>query len=244
MAEQTGSDHGDLALAESMVAKAETTTVTEPSPEVSKDDFMTFTPFPRLPTELRDMIWKASVSEPRVFIARVPHDQIYARLDAESRAVAVPSPLHACFEARALVLGRYVPFAARWGKPIYFDCEKDILRLAGQALPTLSEARNRGNGFGPVRFIFPADVRRWQIQLRYLQLVDPYEWGLDTLWLKWMKSLETIAIEKRPTGNLTSSGSVTKEDKAAGILKKLAKHWLGPKAKLPAVTFFDHTADI
>ncbi|KAH6721754.1 hypothetical protein BKA61DRAFT_700604 [Leptodontidium sp. MPI-SDFR-AT-0119] len=244
MAEQMGSDHGELALAESVVTQVETTTVIEFRPEVSMDDFMTFTPFPRLPTELREMVWEVSVSEPRIFIVKVPRDQIHARLDAKSRAVAVPATLHACFEARVLLLKRYVPFAARWGRLIYFDCGKDILRLVGQAMPALCEARNGGNGFGPERVISPVDVREWQVQLRHLELVDPYGWGLDTQRLKWMKSLETLAIEKRPTRNRWRRGrSVKDKHVAADILARLSKHWLGPKAKLPVVTFFEHKSD-
>ncbi|KAL2072985.1 hypothetical protein VTL71DRAFT_10309 [Oculimacula yallundae] len=185
-----------------------------------------FTLFPRLPLELRNMIWEASISDPRIMVVAEHSQKRIPRLETKSRAAAVPSLLHTNVEARSVAVKKYIPFAARWGKPIYFDFNHDILRIESGTIHDLWGADGG-------RFLFPVDVRELQVKLRHLEITYTSSWGyygFDTRPFQWMKSLKTLTIE-----TLHGSGPPL-HNEALDILASLAAHWLGPEKKLPKVT--------
>jgi hypothetical protein len=105
------------------------------APDTSRE----FTLFPKLPPELRDMVWKFTLPDPRILnllCHRPTHNDqepiLFSR-DAVSKAnvngVATPL-LHTCSRSRQIALGRYErAFNDLLDHPIYFDWERDTVYM-------------------------------------------------------------------------------------------------------------------
>lgn len=107
-----------------------------------------FTIFPKLPLELKDMIWKFALPDPRI-VGITSHaigdpDQIPYSSDYEDGVLnesfvfkvdvnALPMGLFlACSRSRKIALQRYeLAFGSRLTHPIYFDFKRDTLYLYG-----------------------------------------------------------------------------------------------------------------
>ena len=200
------------------------------SQPVTEHSFDVFLNFPRLPLELRDMVWDFVAQVPRVFIV----DHRYwtrARLDHESRAAAVHSILHVNKESRRVALNAFEPYASRWGKPIYFNFKKDVLRVRGEiALAALCGVQlGTRDSFSKH---FQQDVREWHVKLRHLEITGLGLYSqFETRAIQWMKCLETLTVDSQSFGDLKN-----KESAEEKLRSELAKHWLGPTNKLPIIT--------
>lgn len=93
-------------------------------PAFGPESFDTFTPFPRLPIELRLKIWDLARPEGRFLILETSKtgDGIYSKS-------TVPAMLHVNFEARVVALQWYMLAFATWEGPgrTFFDFETDGL---------------------------------------------------------------------------------------------------------------------
>jgi 2EXR family len=98
-----------------------------------------FALFPKLPPELRDMVWKFMLPDPRILnllCHRPTHtdqEPILFSHDPVSKAninvVATPL-LHTCSRSRQIALGRYErAFDGLLNHPIYFDWERDTVYM-------------------------------------------------------------------------------------------------------------------
>jgi hypothetical protein len=97
----------------------------------------TFTLFPKLPPELRNMVWRFAASEPRVvkIFSERPNPKDWTSTIADHQIYSdsrqhIPPILQATSESRRVALKFYTPaFASRIGYPIYFNFSYDILYL-------------------------------------------------------------------------------------------------------------------
>ncbi|KAJ8059188.1 hypothetical protein OCU04_012159 [Sclerotinia nivalis] len=118
----------------------------------------TFTIFPNLPLELQRKIWEfAAITHPRAievhprykrntnkpvayfyyFFGMVPRHRYYTTTSA------IPTNLlHTCSESRNIALRQY-SFHFFFGQPFYFNADRDILFVKGDAILDFSRTRNR-----------------------------------------------------------------------------------------------------
>ncbi|KAL2074935.1 hypothetical protein VTL71DRAFT_8715 [Oculimacula yallundae] len=98
---------------------------------IEKDD-LPFTLFPKLPLELRLMIWECALPAPRI-IALVASELLPTNSTKRYNAVKKPSPsnpvlLFVSYESRTVVLSTYrLVFRNLLHTPLYFDFSKDML---------------------------------------------------------------------------------------------------------------------
>jgi hypothetical protein len=105
----------------------------------ASDTSREFTLFPKLPPELRDVVWKFTLPDPRILtllchrISLTDQKPILFTTDAVSKANvnAVATPLlHTCSRSRQIALGRYeCAFDGLLNHPIYFDWERDTVYM-------------------------------------------------------------------------------------------------------------------
>ena len=224
---------------------------TAPTNTVMEDStFSAFKLFPKLPLELRLMVWKLSLPEGRV----IKFSTIRA-LSANKHLIVdqkLPTPLlHVNQESRLEALQAYELFAGRWrGDPIYVNFKKDTLkfRLVDQ-FALLCGIRHGARGLAEEHT--DTDV------LSFLRKVHHIEFGEDSLgygYLRDMASLESIKIV--PPARLSrlifwqlengSSGCERWSKKNQSLIEsqlveswtgiKMGK-WTGPKDKLPRVNY-------
>jgi hypothetical protein len=87
----------------------------------------------RLPVELRDMVWELQLPGPRT-IKILEGTLRDGRRTAGAARVLVPTLLHICKESRDFALRFYrLSFENQLRhKPIYFDCERDLLFIPNE----------------------------------------------------------------------------------------------------------------
>jgi len=84
----------------------------------------TFHQFTKLPTEIRDQIWKFASDVPRLFRAEILEPFLYTRFGCCSKEV--PAVLHTCQESRQQALKSYDRWQTRW-QTLYINHEWDII---------------------------------------------------------------------------------------------------------------------
>jgi hypothetical protein len=105
----------------------------------ASDTSREFTLFPKLPSELRDMVWKFTLPDPRILTLlchRPTHTYqepiLFSRgpvSKANTNVVATPL-LHTCSRSRQIALGRYErAFDDLLNHPICFDWERDTVYM-------------------------------------------------------------------------------------------------------------------
>lgn len=104
----------------------------------------TFHLFPKLPSELKDMIWNHALPRPRMItlsttIADTPESLERGRGRGRGYATktnvnAIPTGLlHACQHSREVAMARYTPALGKiLGAPIFLDGERDTVFFAQQ----------------------------------------------------------------------------------------------------------------
>jgi hypothetical protein len=99
-----------------------------------------FALFPKLPPELRRMIWLSARPNPQtVTTCFIPYNQFRRRrnnkkrdLDEQKTYSKFPKVLHSNHEARAVSLESYqICFKDKFTAPFYFDYDRDTLKLCG-----------------------------------------------------------------------------------------------------------------
>ncbi|KAH7407179.1 hypothetical protein BKA64DRAFT_408980 [Cadophora sp. MPI-SDFR-AT-0126] len=228
MAEPMDIDQDELVLSDAGAFQAVADSSANSSLLATEDVCHSFTPFPRLPLEIRDIIWGLAVPRFRTFNVE-EQSALRVRLDPMSRAAAVPAILRANKESRRVALLMLDPFAGKWGKPVYFNFKTDVLRVRGvRALAALCGAGLSIN----LKKHFPLDVREWHVKLRHIEITEVGS-RFDTAAFQWMKSLKTLAVEDWRAITLQE-----KEMSQERLRSELAKHWLGPANMLPEITVF------
>ncbi|CZS93657.1 uncharacterized protein RCO7_09477 [Rhynchosporium graminicola] len=92
--------------------------------------------FPKLPAELRLMIWELALPGERIvriqeFVESSPHDRILQAYQCIGSKARVPTLLHVCHESRTLALKHYtIILKNRLLKPTYFNPDLDTLLFA------------------------------------------------------------------------------------------------------------------
>ncbi|KAG4436779.1 hypothetical protein IFR05_007754 [Cadophora sp. M221] len=172
----------------------------------------TFTPFPRLPVELRDKIWETAIPGPRLVTMRVQlqqqHDKPLNKL-AESNKIRIATDadviptalLHTNVESRNLALRHYEEaFDGIDGfRQIFFDFKRDILCLEGDRVLARfcdGDLNPCPYGYHQVRFV-PPGVEAWQkkvhhvalsvdvsLEFNLLRLLDLVKGGLRVLYVE------------------------------------------------------------
>ncbi|CZT05479.1 uncharacterized protein RAG0_11548 [Rhynchosporium agropyri] len=154
--------------------------------------------FPKLPAELRLMIWELALPGERIvriqeFVESSPHDRILQAYQCIGSKARVPTLLHVCHESRTLALKHYtIILKNRLLKPTYFNPDLDTLLFA-----SLSDL---------FKFAQPDDLYQSHVVIGWSKSIPFNIWNQFTPWeeiersvtldvIAGFKNLDTLLVE-------------------------------------------------
>lgn len=179
----------------------------------------TFTPFIRLPSELRLQIWALAIPRRLIKMTRKirPH-----RWKIFQTRPATPTLLQVCHESRTVALSHYKPlFGFYTSAPIYFNPKLDVLYVGG-CLEYITVTNGERNSLWPAFFGHLRDVEH--LMVRTEPLWRNYRHWKDAL--KYFPALKTILVaDFGPAG--------CESDRVVFTMQGLMYHFTGQKASNP-----------
>ena len=181
---------------------------TPPAELSAVDDTVTktaqsFTLFPKLAPELKDMVWEFSLPGPRMITIAGDfsneatlanhiswhHDPSF-KINANTISTSL---LQTCSRSRQIALRHYEPaFDRRFKHPIYFDWKRDTIVIKGGGLLTFDALM----GMPSENVTYPKDVQDWRPKIRRMAICSPSIHNLmqrsANKWLADFKSLSTM----------------------------------------------------
>jgi len=217
-----------------------------------------FNLFPKLPIELRSVIWKLALPKPRIitistqtrFRPRCPFRERRSFRHPEcfkpvSNAAPIPcGDFQTSRESRDISLKVYSPaFAERLGKPIYFDWLYDTLYF-DSFWGMYHFCATSQRLCLPINYPIPASVPEWQSKIRHL--AGCYNWMMNDTFLKTLTKfpkLESYTTEATPefAEGWSREQILGVNDECKSRLYGLWKKDLGvaDESKLPQIIFLN-----